>query len=49
MMNSILLIVVGVIYVVVGINYYMSGQSGLAITFIAYALANYGLYLTGAQ
>lgn len=48
-MNGLLLIIVGVIYIVVGIKYYLNGDIGLCIAFISYALANVGLYLSGAK
>ena len=46
-MSGILLIIVGILYVMTGISYYIEGNTGLAIAFLAYSLANYGLYLAG--
>lgn len=47
MINMLLLGLVGMIYIVVAIVYLVDGKTGLAITFFAHALANYGLYLMG--
>jgi hypothetical protein len=46
-MNSILLVIVGIIYVGLSIMYFLDHKTGLGIAFFAYALANYGLYLAG--
>ena len=47
-MNGILLGIVGVIYVAVGINYLSQDNIGMAIVFVAYAVANAGLYFAGS-
>jgi hypothetical protein len=46
-MSGILLLLVGIVYVAVAIGYFIDGKTGLGIAFIAYAIANYGLYLAG--
>ncbi len=48
-MNSILLSIVGLIYIILAINYFITGHIGLGITFVAYAVANAGLYLAGTN
>ncbi len=48
-MNSVLLIIVSIVYMIVGINYYRSSDHGLAIAFICYGIANGGLYLQGLK
>jgi hypothetical protein len=47
MINTILLGIVGLIYVAIAFFYVIDGKTGLAIAFAAYALANYGLWLAG--
>lgn len=44
--STVLILVVAIIYTVVGIGNIIKGQYGLAITWICYALANVGLWLT---
>lgn len=39
-----LIIFVAIIYLIVGIDYIITTKIGLGITFIAYAVANLGLY-----
>ncbi len=46
-MNGLLLALVGVIYFIVAVGYCKDGNTGMAIAFLCYALANYGLYLAG--
>ncbi len=46
-MNALLLFIVGIIYLIIGLNYYLDNHLGMSIVFIAYAVANYGLYLAG--
>ena len=46
-MNACLLIIVGLIYIGISISYLVDGKTGMSITFMAYAVANYGLYLAG--
>lgn len=46
-MNTILLLGVSVVYLFVGVNYFMSGNNGLCIAFISYAAANIGLWMAG--
>lgn len=46
-MNGLLLLIVGIIYIGLAFSYLFEGKTGLMITFFAYALANYGLYLSG--
>lgn len=43
-MNN-LILGVGVVYICIGVNLLQSNQIGLGISFIAYALANIGLYM----
>jgi len=44
-MSGNLIILVGVIYLYIGTDYLLKNQIGLGITFLAYALANLGLFL----
>jgi hypothetical protein len=44
-MSSTLILFVGVIYVAIGVDLCIKTQYGLGISFLAYALANVGLYL----
>jgi len=44
-MSNYLIILVGIIYTYIGIDFFLKNQIGLGITFLAYALANLGLYL----
>ena len=44
-MSAALIAAVGVVYFVIAIDLYRSGQTGLALAFAGYALANVGLYL----
>lgn len=44
--STALILVVAFIYTVVGIGNILKGQYGLAITWICYAAANVGLWLT---
>lgn len=44
-MTGILLIIVGVLYIGVGMGYAAQGNWGMAFAFTCYALANYGIYL----
>lgn len=46
-MNSLLIGLVGVIYFVVSIKYFINGNTGLGICFLGYSFSNYGLYLIG--
>ena len=46
-MNTFLLFFIGILYVIIGINYYLDDKTGLCIAFIAYALANVGLWMAG--
>lgn len=46
-MSGWLLLLVGVIYICTAICYFYEHKTGLCIAFIAYAIANYGLYLAG--
>lgn len=46
-MSATLLLIVGLIYVGLGFNYAISGNLGMCITFVAYAIANYGLWVSG--
>ncbi len=48
-MNSILLGIVGLIYVWIGINYYLEGNTGLCVAFISYSIANAGIYFGGIR
>jgi len=47
LMNSILLIIIGLLYLGIAFGYLVDGKTGLAIAFFAYAISNYGLYLAG--
>jgi len=44
-MTTNLIIFVGLIYVYIGVNFLIQDKLGMGITFLAYALANLGLYL----
>ncbi len=44
-MSAALIAAVGVVYAVIAIDLYRSGQPGLALAFAGYAVANVGLYL----
>lgn len=44
-MSGPLILFVGAIYVVVGFDLFRKGDIGMAIVFIAYAVANFGMYL----
>jgi hypothetical protein len=46
-MNGFLLVVVGIIYFIVAVNYLTTGNYGLFVTFLCYSVGNYGLYLAG--
>lgn len=46
-MNSILIIIVGIIYLIVGLQYFVQGNLGMGLVFCSYSVANYGLYLVG--
>lgn len=46
-MNGVLLAAVGIIYTAVAVSYMSEGKGGLAISFLCYAIANYGLYVAG--
>lgn len=45
-MSNILVLGVAFIYLIVGIGYINESKLGLGVTFICYAAANIGLYLT---
>ena len=44
-MSNWLIIFVALIYVYIGVGYLIENKTGLGITFLAYALANLGLYI----
>jgi hypothetical protein len=44
-MPKLLIAIVGVIYLVIAIQLWLKGNTGLAIAFLGYAFSNYGLYL----
>jgi hypothetical protein len=44
-MSGWLILFVGAIYLIVGTKMFLQGNNGMAITFLAYAVSNYGLYL----
>jgi len=44
-MTTNLIILVGLIYVYIGVNFLAQNKIGMGITFLAYALANLGLYV----
>lgn len=44
-MSNYLIILVGLIYVYIGITFFLKNQYGMGITFLAYALANIGLWI----
>lgn len=46
-MNGALLLVVTVLYMIVGLRYLLDGNPGLAISFIAYGIANIGIWYSG--
>lgn len=45
-MNEVLILFVGCIYLIIGLNFIYQGKIGFGIVFIGYAFSNYGLYLT---
>ncbi len=45
MMSAWMIASVGLVYIVVAVNLYMTGRVGLAIMFLGYAIGNFGLYL----
>lgn len=46
-MSGILLILVGILYLLSSVTYFIHGHIGLGIAFLCYAISNYGLYLAG--
>jgi hypothetical protein len=44
-MTTNLIIFVGLIYVYIGVSFLIQNKVGMGITFLAYALANLGLYV----
>ena len=44
-MSNWLIIFVALIYVYIGIDFLIKNQVGMGVTFLAYALANLGLYI----
>jgi hypothetical protein len=44
-MSNFLIIFVAAIYCYIGLDFILKQQIGMGITFLAYALANFGLYL----
>lgn len=44
-MSSWLIALVGLIYLIISLDLYQSGKSGLALAFFGYALSNVGLWL----
>lgn len=43
-MSGGLIIFVGLIYLIVAVDLYFKGQSGMSLAFLGYALANVGLW-----
>jgi hypothetical protein len=48
-MSAWLIALVGVIYTIIGIDLLLRGKTGLGISFVAYALANVGLYMEAVK
>lgn len=46
-MSSFLMLAVAIVYVFTAIDLYINNQLGLSLAFLAYALANVGLYYAG--
>jgi hypothetical protein len=44
-----LLLLVGCIYLGVGLDYYRQGRYGMVLTMVAYSIANIGLILDGLK
>lgn len=44
-MASWLIALIGVVYLVVAVNLFLTGKTGLGIAFIGYSLGNVGLYM----
>jgi hypothetical protein len=44
-----LLLLVGAIYLGVGLDYYRQGRYGMVLTMVAYSIANIGLILDGLK
>ena len=44
-MASWLIASIGIVYLVVAVDLFISGQTGLAIAFVGYSLGNVGLYI----
>lgn len=47
MMAGLFLGTVSLMYAIAAVNYLITGNKGMAIAFFAYAIANYGLWLSG--
>lgn len=48
-MSNLAIGICGVLYLLAAVDFYRKGQSGLAITFLAYAIANVGLIVASNQ
>jgi hypothetical protein len=46
-MSRSLIVLVGLIYLIIGSNYFLKGNIGMGLVFISYAVANAGLYIVG--
>lgn len=44
-MSGPLILLVAGIYVLVGVDLFRKGDIGMAVVFVAYAVANFGMYL----
>jgi hypothetical protein len=48
-MSGPLLFIVSIIYIIVGIDYALAGNYGLCLCFVAYSIANVGIWFSGAS
>lgn len=48
-MNAWLIGAIGIVYLIVAINFIMKGQVGMGISFLGYALGNVGLVIVTLQ
>lgn len=48
-MNSWLIGIIGIVYTVVAVQFFLKGQVGMGISFLGYALGNVGLVIVTLQ
>ena len=48
-MNAYLIGFIGIVYLIVAIQFFMKGQVGMGVSFIGYALGNVGLVMVTLQ